>query len=377
MTSRRALPIGSVLLGALLACHPEPAHTAIAALTLDSLPTLSIGITEGTQALELDRANSALRLANGRIVIANSGTGELRFFDSAGAVLGTVGRKGEGPGEYSGAMTLYSGPGDSLLVYDAGNRRFTVADQDGHVGRIFPAQAGGRSDFAWDDWLEARAWVRGVRDTTLRPCVAAILTRLGAPPQPSLVRQVRVDARHTVWIRQSSGSGDPHLNSWIAYTIDGDTVGRVELPGGLEPYQFGSDFVLGRRRDADGVEQIQVYALHGRRDRAAGCTTRAASDDSGAAAARTGADIPPEVIGDLRNLVVAQEMYYAGHGRYAGLADSVPWKSGSGSNLWLMRGDDHGWAGALVLPRGDRICAVAIGDETPAGWMEGAPRCGR
>ncbi|HET8649909.1 MAG TPA: hypothetical protein VFL95_07705 [Gemmatimonadales bacterium] len=375
MNTRHILVPGLTLLLAALGCSAEPAHSGAASLQVDSLPSLSIGVAEGTPALELDRANSALRLADGRIVVANSGTDELRFFDSTGASLASVGRNGEGPGEFSGGMTLYPGSGDSLVVYDAGARRFTVTDRDGHYVRMYPAVAGGRTSFPWDDWLQGRAWVRGVRDTTLRPCVAAILTRLGPPPA-AVVRQVRVDGRHTVWIRQLSSPNDDPANTWVGYTITGDRLGQVALPAGLEPYQFGSDFVLGRRRDADGIEQIQLYGLHGRTDQMAGCPASAASGDS-INGAPAGGDVPPGVIGDLRNLTVAQEMFYAGHGHYAVEADSVPWKSGSGSELWLMRGDDHGWAGALVLPEGDRICAVAIGDQTPAGWMEGSPRCGR
>ena len=43
---------------------------------------------------------AALRLPNGQIVIANSGSNELRYYDSAGVFLYAVGREGFGPGEF-------------------------------------------------------------------------------------------------------------------------------------------------------------------------------------------------------------------------------------------------------------------------------------
>ena len=49
---------------------------------------------------ELNRVRAAVRLADGRIVVANGRPLELRIFDSSGVFLGRTGREGAGPGEF-------------------------------------------------------------------------------------------------------------------------------------------------------------------------------------------------------------------------------------------------------------------------------------
>ena len=63
-------------------------------------PAVDIGVLEGAPEYQLFRVGGALRLDDGRIVVANGGTGELRFYDEAGSYLSASGRKGEGPGEF-------------------------------------------------------------------------------------------------------------------------------------------------------------------------------------------------------------------------------------------------------------------------------------
>lgn len=99
-------------------------------------PEVTIGVVGGAAAYQLDRVESALRLPDGRIVILNEGSSELRFYDARGRHLRTVGGAGEGPGEYrrlAGAV----GVDDSLLVFDAALARLSVLDLDGVYGRSF------------------------------------------------------------------------------------------------------------------------------------------------------------------------------------------------------------------------------------------------
>ena len=63
-------------------------------------PSVSIGRREGEDPYLLYRASDATILADGRIVVANGGSDELRFFDSTGSHLASRGGQGEGPGEF-------------------------------------------------------------------------------------------------------------------------------------------------------------------------------------------------------------------------------------------------------------------------------------
>ena len=100
-------------------------------------PTLTIGVIDGAEEYQLFRAASAVRLATGEIVVANSGTYELRFYDSSGGFLRKVGREGEGPGEYRLLRAVWRHGTDSLIVPDPLNRRVNVLTGDGEFVRSF------------------------------------------------------------------------------------------------------------------------------------------------------------------------------------------------------------------------------------------------
>lgn len=68
---------------------------------VDDAPSLAIGEEEGDDVLQLHRVSDATVLADGRVVVANAGSGELRLFDSTGHYLSRTGRHGAGPGEFA------------------------------------------------------------------------------------------------------------------------------------------------------------------------------------------------------------------------------------------------------------------------------------
>ena len=100
-------------------------------------PAVSIGEVVGDEAYLLHQANDATILPDGRIVIANTGTNELRVFDAAGLHLATWGGEGEGPGEFTGLAGVEPWPGDSVVAWNTSTWVMSVFDAQGVFGRSF------------------------------------------------------------------------------------------------------------------------------------------------------------------------------------------------------------------------------------------------
>jgi hypothetical protein len=192
------------------------------AWSIDSGPELDIGVAEGDPHYQLDQVRDAARLTDGRIVIANGGSNELRYHDATGRYLMTSGRTGKGPGEFNYLSGLLPLGGDTIAALDDGTNRIAVFDGAG----------------------------RFVRSVTLRAAsvVPGTGTVVGRLPDGSWLK-----AASMVW-----GQGAVHpgvrrdTTPWIRFRPDGtmrDTIAR--LPGeemtvvlahgtiGFGPVEFG------------------------------------------------------------------------------------------------------------------------------------------
>ncbi|HSG07339.1 MAG TPA: 6-bladed beta-propeller, partial [Longimicrobiales bacterium] len=108
----------------------RPAWGAGEAWLLSPRPLLVLGGQEEA-GHDLYRVRGALWLGDGRIVVADAGSAELRFFDTAGRLVRVAGGRGGGPGEYRFLSFMARLRGDSLLVWDSRARRVTVTDLEG------------------------------------------------------------------------------------------------------------------------------------------------------------------------------------------------------------------------------------------------------
>jgi hypothetical protein len=127
------------------ACRPAgeaagATNAGRAAWTAAAAPLLHVG-TGNAPGHELDRVYGGVLLPDGGVVIGNSGTGELRFFDRSGALTRTAGRKGRGPGEFQAVSWLRPYRGDSLLAFDLSLQRFSVWTPAGAFARSFQLPA--------------------------------------------------------------------------------------------------------------------------------------------------------------------------------------------------------------------------------------------
>ena len=108
--------------------------------TLAATPAVSIGVLEGDPEYELFRVSGAFRLASGETVVANAGTAELRYYDVNGRFVHSVGRFGQGPGEFSTLTSASAIRGDSVVAWDQRERRLTIFDARGQVAHVMTLQ---------------------------------------------------------------------------------------------------------------------------------------------------------------------------------------------------------------------------------------------
>jgi hypothetical protein len=83
---------------------------------IETTPALVIGDAGGDSAYRFGGIEGALRLSDGRIVIANRSTSELRYFDAAGKFLFAAGGRGRAAGELGYIAGIQRCGGDSVWV---------------------------------------------------------------------------------------------------------------------------------------------------------------------------------------------------------------------------------------------------------------------
>jgi hypothetical protein len=72
---------------------------------------------------------------------------------------------------------------------------------------------------------------------------------------------IHVDGDLNLWVKECVRVGD-RASRWSVFGADGELLGVLEMPPGLEPLDIGPDYVLGLRRDDLGVEYVQLHSLH-------------------------------------------------------------------------------------------------------------------
>ena len=139
---------GLVLAATIAGCEPADRTEAAddgqpgsaAPLRLADEPTVSIGVTGGQEEQELFEVSGAARLADGSIVVYESGAFRLQKFGPDGEHLWSRGQPGEGPGDFDDfAQLLVPCATDrSIVINDRYNARITVFDGDGTLLHTYP-----------------------------------------------------------------------------------------------------------------------------------------------------------------------------------------------------------------------------------------------
>jgi hypothetical protein len=228
-------------------------EAGVAEWRISDRPNVVIGVAAGQSEYQFDRIMGVQRLSDGRWVVADMGSSQLRYYDAAGGHLHSVGRSGEGPGEFRQVMGMYRLAGDTVAVDDSRTRIHFIDGNGAFVGQLtLPGSPVG----------ERTVPVASFRDGTI------VARTTSASPQT-------LDAPHTMTYTYQSAAlvhdGASSRRLVLADTIG--TWGAIRLVpgwrGSAQPVQFDGRTQTGVLSDgvvvADPMQfELRVYSADGR-----------------------------------------------------------------------------------------------------------------
>ncbi len=115
----------------LVQCGSRQKTGEIQERVLHAVEELRIGSMEGEDEYVFGRASHVAVGKSGEIFVADSQVPVIRMYDEDGNFVRNVGREGRGPGEYINLGGMRTFPDGRLAVWDQGNARITVYDENG------------------------------------------------------------------------------------------------------------------------------------------------------------------------------------------------------------------------------------------------------
>ncbi len=346
--------VAALLVGAAGCDSGGTATGEVARWTLDASPLISVGDRPDADSMLLSQVTDARYLANGGIAIADAAANRLLFFDAAGREVARAGRRGRGPGEFVGQLSLVEVAGDSVAVWDPSAGRWTIVDARTGGMRMATESRPGTT------MLHAGLLVQ--RDLPAPPAwVPPLLNALSA--SSAEIRLGQIDGEGLLWVSQ-----DVALREWQVYADSGAPIAALSLPSDLRVLHFGRGALIGLESDSTGLERVVVHRI------ARGAAPPVALAPAPATAIADSAR--QALMASMRNAVVAQEVNYMERSGYTLHADSLRFTPVPGSRFKVLTADARGWTGVAWYLGSGYTCAIFIGKPVPPGWSEGAPRCG-
>lgn len=217
-------------------------------LSLAPEPEIAIGSWDGAEPYLFTQVWDALRLPDGRVVVVEGTTHEIRVFDAEGRHQVSFGGRGGGPEEFGGPPWIELIAADTLLVWDPGHHRISRYSLSGDLleqttirERVFglgimPFPNG----LVWATSPEGRVLWKG----------------------PYQVRQGEgLNDRHRSLIRVDPGGGHVDLGRRISgqvYWLSSPEGGFRGIPNSFGPATFAE---LGRGGDV-WVSDAREYVVH-------------------------------------------------------------------------------------------------------------------
>ncbi len=320
-------------------------------------PSIRIGTLDGSEPYLLHSVRAVERLDDGRILVANGGTGEVRLYDRTGTFVRSFGGEGDGPGEFrelSGLEVL----GDTLTVYDRRNGRLTTFELDGGLGGSVRLADTGDATYRVTDYHLAGA----VDDGTF----VFVPYAFDAPAMPTPQQfwdsaanlAYRTDGTLLGPFAGASGMdmfGEPGLGTSVrlgAYSVSDAANGRFAISHGhaFEARVYVADGSLRRlvRRDGTPVpvrsdlleDRLQWMLSNADGDRRKAQVRQRFDED--VTRGRIAESLPT-----YRAILLEED------GTLWALRYSVPWEDTV--QLWDVFDQDGGWLGTVASPTGLEI----------------------
>ncbi len=115
--------------------RPSSLSSTFPTETLHATETMSIGTVSGTPEETLDRVSSGFLDQDGKIFISHGVDSHVREYGVDGSFRSSIGRKGQGPGEFWLLQWIAAFGSDSIVAYDGGESRISIFGKDGGFGR--------------------------------------------------------------------------------------------------------------------------------------------------------------------------------------------------------------------------------------------------
>jgi hypothetical protein len=333
-----------------------------------------LGVLEGDANLQFFRISGLARLGNERLVVANSGTQELRYFNGQGEFIGQAGGRGEGPGEFKFLREVYALSPDSLIAFE-GSWTAAYFDSTGNFLDSWLLEGDSTRAVPRGLWVYRRNLIDGLPAGRTVEETKRFLSRLPPPVEEPWYWYVRFDSAGYMWVSDDLVPGQER-SDWAIVDSTGTPVARIRLPPRFEMFEATDDDVLGRWRDENDVEYVRTYALS---KPAPEATLEPDPLLLDTAISVSGAEIAPELLagirGALRSIVTAQERYFADHSTYTANRHDLESFAPEGLVYDFITASGRGWVAVISGPELPVICGIAVGGPTPRGWQEGAPFC--
>lgn len=120
--------------GVRVVTHHAGSIDAVAAWSLSEAPVVDIG-AGATPNVPLFRVTAVTPLSRGRVAVGTNTPPQALILQSDGTLTATLGRRGEGPGEFSAVGSVVPLGADSLAVWDPDRRRMSLFMEDGRYVR--------------------------------------------------------------------------------------------------------------------------------------------------------------------------------------------------------------------------------------------------
>lgn len=169
----------------------------------------------------LHRVGGAVVLGNGSVVVSDSGNRRLLVLDATGRVSATLGRQGDGPGEFQSIGPI-SAIGDTVVAFDGSLHRGTVWVPGSEPEVYMIPRVNRRAAFAYGA-VSAHAWILAAREPAPQGANQLFETH-------SAIALLRARSRETIGLERR----------WFAYsysfsettsTMSGTTTYRIPVLG--------------------------------------------------------------------------------------------------------------------------------------------------